>query len=180
MQGHCVVWKIRSLVWEQWGLPCVSSVVCGSGSPLQVYWYASGCTYWVHWHMVEIIGFSGQEEHEGREKVSTVRYSHKLAAGEHQARWARSFFPGPCLREQFGTTGSYRHPLLAPKDSEKTTVPTCPIPGLCSQPVLCLLLPSYHLPLPHWVGVGVVITGSCCGSEGCATEDGSAQGSWWG
>uniref|UniRef100_A0A8V0Z6L4 Cullin family profile domain-containing protein n=1 Tax=Gallus gallus TaxID=9031 RepID=A0A8V0Z6L4_CHICK len=48
--------------------------------PVQVYWYASGCTYWVHWHMVEIIGFSGQEEHEGREKVSTVRYSHKLAA----------------------------------------------------------------------------------------------------
>ncbi|POI18907.1 hypothetical protein CIB84_017349, partial [Bambusicola thoracicus] len=48
--------------------------------PVQVYWYASGCTYWVHWHMVEIIGSSGQEEHEGREKVSTLRYSHKLAA----------------------------------------------------------------------------------------------------
>uniref|UniRef100_A0A669QLC4 Uncharacterized protein n=1 Tax=Phasianus colchicus TaxID=9054 RepID=A0A669QLC4_PHACC len=30
--------------------------------PVQVYWYASGCTYWVHWHMVEIIGSSGQEE----------------------------------------------------------------------------------------------------------------------
>ncbi|XP_052557084.1 cullin-9-like isoform X2 [Tympanuchus pallidicinctus] len=48
--------------------------------PVQVYWYASGCTYWVHWHMVEIIGSSGQEEHEGREKVSTLRYSHKLVA----------------------------------------------------------------------------------------------------
>ncbi|XP_042669031.1 cullin-9-like [Centrocercus urophasianus] len=48
--------------------------------PVQVYWYASGCTYWVHWHMVEIIGSSGQEEHEGREKVSALRYSHKLVA----------------------------------------------------------------------------------------------------
>ncbi|XP_052557082.1 cullin-9-like isoform X1 [Tympanuchus pallidicinctus] len=77
-----IVWcgKYLSLVWEQRGLPCISSVVCGFGSPLQVYWYASGCTYWVHWHMVEIIGSSGQEEHEGREKVSTLRYSHKLVA----------------------------------------------------------------------------------------------------
>ncbi|XP_054050888.1 cullin-9-like isoform X1 [Rissa tridactyla] len=48
--------------------------------PVQVYWQALGCTYWVHWHMVEIIGPSGQEEHEGQEKVSTLTYSHKLAA----------------------------------------------------------------------------------------------------
>uniref|UniRef100_A0A8D0KZZ2 Cullin-9 n=1 Tax=Strix occidentalis caurina TaxID=311401 RepID=A0A8D0KZZ2_STROC len=32
--------------------------------PVQVYWQALGCTYWVHWHMVEIIGPSGQEEPE--------------------------------------------------------------------------------------------------------------------
>ncbi|XP_063184060.1 cullin-9-like isoform X2 [Chroicocephalus ridibundus] len=48
--------------------------------PVQVYWQALGCTYWVHWHMVEIIGPSGQEEQEGQEKVSTLTYSHKLAA----------------------------------------------------------------------------------------------------
>ncbi|XP_075352790.1 cullin-9-like isoform X3 [Mycteria americana] len=48
--------------------------------PVQVYWQALGSTYWVHWHMVEIIGPSGQEEHEGQEKVSTLTHSHKLAA----------------------------------------------------------------------------------------------------
>ncbi|KAM6084821.1 cullin-9-like [Theristicus caerulescens] len=48
--------------------------------PVQVYWQALGSTYWVHWHMVEIIGPSGQEEHEGQEKVSTLTHNHKLAA----------------------------------------------------------------------------------------------------
>ncbi|XP_059688917.1 cullin-9-like [Gavia stellata] len=48
--------------------------------PVQVYWQALGCTYWVHWHMVEIIGPSGQEEHEGQEKVSTLTHNHRLAA----------------------------------------------------------------------------------------------------
>ncbi|XP_076190972.1 cullin-9-like isoform X1 [Aptenodytes patagonicus] len=48
--------------------------------PVQVYWQALGCTYWVHWHMVEIIGPSGQEEQEGQEKVSTLTHNHKLAA----------------------------------------------------------------------------------------------------
>uniref|UniRef100_A0A8B9ZDG7 Cullin-9 n=1 Tax=Buteo japonicus TaxID=224669 RepID=A0A8B9ZDG7_9AVES len=47
--------------------------------PVQVYWQALGCTYWVHWHMVEIIGPSGQEEHEGQEKVSALTRNHKLA-----------------------------------------------------------------------------------------------------
>ncbi|XP_074754770.1 cullin-9-like isoform X1 [Athene noctua] len=48
--------------------------------PVQVYWQALGCTYWVHWHMVEIIGPSGQEEHEAQEKVSTLARNHKPAA----------------------------------------------------------------------------------------------------
>ncbi|XP_049689421.1 cullin-9-like isoform X2 [Accipiter gentilis] len=48
--------------------------------PVQVYWQALGCTYWVHWHMVEIIGPSGQEEHEGQEKASALTRNHKLAA----------------------------------------------------------------------------------------------------
>ncbi|XP_074673600.1 cullin-9-like isoform X5 [Strix aluco] len=48
--------------------------------PVQVYWQALGCTYWVHWHMVEIIGPSGQEEPEGQEKVSTLARNHKPAA----------------------------------------------------------------------------------------------------
>ncbi|KFW64467.1 Cullin-9, partial [Pygoscelis adeliae] len=40
--------------------------------PVQVYWQALGCTYWVHWHMVEIIGPSGQEEQEGQEKCPSL------------------------------------------------------------------------------------------------------------
>ncbi|KAM6128215.1 cullin-9-like [Pterocles gutturalis] len=46
--------------------------------PVQVYWQALGCTYWVHWHMVEIIGPAGQDK--GREKVSTLTHYDKLAA----------------------------------------------------------------------------------------------------
>ncbi|KAM9241023.1 LOW QUALITY PROTEIN: cullin-9-like [Leptosomus discolor] len=48
--------------------------------PVQVYWQALGCTYWVHWHMVEIIGPLGQEDHAGQEKVSTLTGSYKRAA----------------------------------------------------------------------------------------------------
>ncbi|XP_030355123.1 cullin-9-like isoform X1 [Strigops habroptila] len=48
--------------------------------PVQVYWQALGCTYWVHWHMVEIIGPSRQEEHEGQEKVSALAHNCKPAA----------------------------------------------------------------------------------------------------
>ncbi|XP_062461878.1 cullin-9-like isoform X1 [Pezoporus occidentalis] len=48
--------------------------------PVQVYWQALGCTYWVHWHMVEIIGSSGQEERGGQEKVSTLTRNCRLAA----------------------------------------------------------------------------------------------------
>ncbi|XP_061223148.1 cullin-9-like isoform X2 [Neopsephotus bourkii] len=48
--------------------------------PVQVYWQALGCTYWVHWHMVEIISSSGQVERGGQEKVSTLTHSCRLAA----------------------------------------------------------------------------------------------------
>ncbi|XP_065535597.1 cullin-9-like isoform X2 [Lathamus discolor] len=48
--------------------------------PVQVYWQALGCTYWVHWHMVEIIGSSGQEERGGQEKASTLTHNCRLAA----------------------------------------------------------------------------------------------------
>ncbi|XP_053917703.1 cullin-9-like isoform X2 [Cuculus canorus] len=67
--------------------------------PVQVYWQALGCTYWVHWHMVEIIGPLGQEEHEGQEKVSTLAHNRRLAAA------AQPFFCKP-----FG--GLYSVPYL--------------------------------------------------------------------
>ncbi|XP_033916257.1 cullin-9 [Melopsittacus undulatus] len=57
--------------------------------PVQVYWQGLGCTYWVHWHMVEIIGASGPEEREGREKVSTLTQNCRLAAA------AQPFFCKP-------------------------------------------------------------------------------------
>ncbi|XP_032537911.1 cullin-9-like isoform X1 [Chiroxiphia lanceolata] len=48
--------------------------------PVQVYWQALGCTYWVHWHMVEMIGPSEQKELEGQEKVNTLTQKHRLRA----------------------------------------------------------------------------------------------------
>uniref|UniRef100_A0A8D2L903 Cullin 9 n=1 Tax=Varanus komodoensis TaxID=61221 RepID=A0A8D2L903_VARKO len=42
--------------------------------PVQVLWQSTGRTYWVHWHMVEIIGSGEQlEEEAAQEKVSIVR-----------------------------------------------------------------------------------------------------------
>ncbi|KAM6298282.1 cullin-9-like [Aegotheles albertisi] len=58
--------------------------------PVQVNWQALGCTYWVHWHMVEIIGPSGQEEHEGQQKASTLTHRHRVAAV------TQPFFCKPC------------------------------------------------------------------------------------
>ncbi|OXB55191.1 hypothetical protein ASZ78_016327, partial [Callipepla squamata] len=70
--------------------------------PVQVYWYASGCTYWVHWHMVEIIGSPEQEEQEGRKRVSTLRYSQKLAAAAQPllSKPPAGLCPLPYLGEQ--------------------------------------------------------------------------------
>ncbi|XP_030921229.1 cullin-9, partial [Geospiza fortis] len=52
----------------------------GGVPPVQVYWQALGCTYWVHWHMVEIIGPSEQKELEGQEKVNILTRNHRLRA----------------------------------------------------------------------------------------------------
>ncbi|XP_028676954.1 LOW QUALITY PROTEIN: cullin-9 [Erpetoichthys calabaricus] len=52
--------------------------------PVQVYWNSLNRTYWVHWHMVEIIGSgtSGQAEKEAQEKASTLAETLKLSTGE--------------------------------------------------------------------------------------------------
>ncbi|XP_064915034.1 cullin-9 isoform X10 [Columba livia] len=70
--------------------------------PVQVHWQALGCTYWVHWHMVEIIGRAGQEEHEGQEKMSALTHNYKLA-GVAQPFFCKPFgglYSLPYLREQ--------------------------------------------------------------------------------
>uniref|UniRef100_A0A8D2L9J3 Cullin 7 n=1 Tax=Varanus komodoensis TaxID=61221 RepID=A0A8D2L9J3_VARKO len=47
--------------------------------PVQVLWQSTGRTYWVHWHMVEIIGSGEQlEEEAAQEKVSSLTENLKL------------------------------------------------------------------------------------------------------
>ncbi|KAF0027925.1 hypothetical protein F2P81_020666 [Scophthalmus maximus] len=48
--------------------------------PVQVYWNSLSRTYWVHWHMVEILGSgsSSQAEKETQEKVSSLTETIKL------------------------------------------------------------------------------------------------------
>ncbi|XP_037638018.1 cullin-9 isoform X3 [Sebastes umbrosus] len=50
--------------------------------PVQVYWNSLSRTYWVHWHMVEIMGSGGssQAEKETQEKASTLTETLKLTA----------------------------------------------------------------------------------------------------
>lgn len=51
---------------------------------VQVYWNSLSRTYWVHWHMVEILGSgsSCQAEKETQEKASSLTETLKLSAGE--------------------------------------------------------------------------------------------------
>ncbi|XP_048126198.1 cullin-9 [Alosa alosa] len=48
--------------------------------PVQVYWNSLSRTYWVHWHMIEILGSgtSGQAEKETQDKASTLTETLKL------------------------------------------------------------------------------------------------------
>uniref|UniRef100_A0A3P8YLH1 Cullin 7 n=1 Tax=Esox lucius TaxID=8010 RepID=A0A3P8YLH1_ESOLU len=50
--------------------------------PVQVYWNSLSRTYWVHWHMVEILGTgtSGQGEKDTQEKASSLTETIKLTA----------------------------------------------------------------------------------------------------
>lgn len=51
---------------------------------VQVYWNSLSRTYWVHWHMVEILGSgsSSQAEKETQEKASSLTETLKLTAGK--------------------------------------------------------------------------------------------------
>lgn len=52
-------------------------------SCVQVYWNSLSRTYWVHWHMVEILdsGSSSQSEKDSQEKASSLAETLKLTAG---------------------------------------------------------------------------------------------------
>lgn len=51
---------------------------------LQVYWNSLSRTYWVHWHMIEILGngSGGQAEKETQEKASSLTETLKLTTGK--------------------------------------------------------------------------------------------------
>ncbi|XP_042188686.1 cullin-9 isoform X1 [Callorhinchus milii] len=48
--------------------------------PVQVFWHQLNRTYWVHWHMIEIIedGWNGQVDKESQEKASSLTENLKL------------------------------------------------------------------------------------------------------
>ncbi len=65
------------------------TLICTVMPPLsvccvQVYWNSLSRTYWVHWHMVEILGSgsSSQAEKETQEKASSLTETLKLTAGK--------------------------------------------------------------------------------------------------
>lgn len=47
----------------------------------QVYWNSLSRTYWVHWHMVEILG-TNQTEKETQEKATSLTETLRLSAGQ--------------------------------------------------------------------------------------------------
>uniref|UniRef100_A0A4W3JW98 Cullin 7 n=1 Tax=Callorhinchus milii TaxID=7868 RepID=A0A4W3JW98_CALMI len=53
--------------------------------PVQVFWHQLNRTYWVHWHMIEIIedGWNGQVDKESQEKASEafIKNSHPIVSG---------------------------------------------------------------------------------------------------
>ncbi|KAL2083032.1 hypothetical protein ACEWY4_020805 [Coilia grayii] len=76
--------------------------------PVQVYWNSLSRTYWVHWHMIEILGVgtSGQAEKETQEKASTLTETLKLTAV------SQTFFCKP-------PGGLYSLPYLCEEEGEE-------------------------------------------------------------
>ncbi|XP_063047038.1 cullin-9 isoform X2 [Engraulis encrasicolus] len=76
--------------------------------PVQVYWNSLSRTYWVHWHMVEILGSgsSSQSEKETQEKASTLTETLKLTAV------SQTFFCKP-------PGGLYSLPYLSEEEREE-------------------------------------------------------------
>ncbi|XP_077192738.1 cullin-9-like isoform X2 [Paroedura picta] len=74
--------------------------------PVQVHWESLGYTYWVHWHMIEIIGSSGQAELKAQEKVSnltkTASIHPPLSHKPHSRLYSLPYLPD-WTGEKFGT-----------------------------------------------------------------------------
>uniref|UniRef100_A0A8C5REF5 Cullin 7 n=1 Tax=Laticauda laticaudata TaxID=8630 RepID=A0A8C5REF5_LATLA len=74
--------------------------------PVQVYWESLGRTYWVHWHMIEIVGSSRNAEQKAQEKVSTLRELLRQNTGKillvNQPRYCqplKELYTLPCLTD---------------------------------------------------------------------------------
>lgn len=69
----------------------------------QVLWQSTGRTYWVHWHMVEIIGAGEQPEEEAaQEKVSSLTENLKLTTGEVMCTVCTCAFSAYCSHVLWG------------------------------------------------------------------------------
>lgn len=103
---------------------------------LQVYWNSLSRTYWVHWHMVEILGSSssGQTEKETQDKASTLTETLKLTAGKmhqwadvsasHQSSNTSVLFLSPSVSQTFFSKppgGLYSLPYLSEGLQMETT-----------------------------------------------------------
>ncbi|XP_062376199.1 cullin-9 isoform X1 [Sardina pilchardus] len=79
--------------------------------PVQVYWNSLSRTYWVHWHMIEILGSgtSGQAEKETQDKASTLTETLKLTTV------SQTFFSKP-------PGGLYSLPYLCEGEREEAGV----------------------------------------------------------
>ncbi|XP_067884265.1 cullin-9 isoform X3 [Heterodontus francisci] len=79
--------------------------------PVQVFWHQLNKTYWVYWHMIEIIGdgSSGQVEKESQEKASSLAENLKLTTV------AQTFFHKP-------PGGLYSLPYLSKSISEDSFI----------------------------------------------------------
>uniref|UniRef100_A0A673XUZ7 Cullin-9-like n=1 Tax=Salmo trutta TaxID=8032 RepID=A0A673XUZ7_SALTR len=76
--------------------------------PVQVYWNSLSRTYWVHWHMVEIMaaGTSGQGEKDVQEKASSLTETIKLTAGKRGSPPPGGLYSLPYLAEGLHADGA--------------------------------------------------------------------------
>uniref|UniRef100_A0A8C7D5F9 Cullin 9 n=1 Tax=Oncorhynchus kisutch TaxID=8019 RepID=A0A8C7D5F9_ONCKI len=76
--------------------------------PVQVYWNSLSRTYWVHWHMVEIMaaGTSVQGEKDVQEKASSLTETIKLTAGKRGSPPPGGLYSLPYLAEGLHADGA--------------------------------------------------------------------------
>ncbi|CAO2607472.1 Cul7 [Lemmus lemmus] len=77
--------------------------------PVQVLWESTGRTYWVHWHMLEILGF----EEDIEVVVETAEYQ-----GAVVMTWPRPIFTAPPSRRWKPITELFALPYVVPEEED--------------------------------------------------------------